>query len=394
MGIHDTLSTDTSNENFRADAKGQIILLAPDSFKGSLTASEAAEAMRRGALRARPASEIRMFPMADGGEGTIEALITSGGERKTVTARDARGIKKEVACGVLPESLFVIETAQIAGILDAGNMSIDTMRRTTLGLGDAIRAALDAGALQIAVGLGGSATNDAGAGMLVALGARLLDERGKELPPAPLAFDKIARIDLAGLDPRLKNVKLMALSDVDSPLTGPLGATAVFGPQKGVEPGQVEALDAKLAHFADCLESAMSKSARDLPGSGAAGGLGFALRMLGAELRPGAEAIADAVGLDAALADVALVLTGEGASDRQTLCGKAPFVVSARARRLGKPTVLLSGLVDPRSLPELNAQFLACFSCVPGPVALGQAIDHAAEYLENATEQVVRIFRP
>ena len=138
----------------------------------------------------------------------------------------------------------------------------------------------------------------------------------------------------------------------------------------------------------------MGKRARDLPGSGAAGGLGFALRMLGAELRPGAEAIADAVGLDAALADAALVLTGEGASDRQTLCGKTPFVVSARARRLSKQTVLLSGFVDPRSLPELNAQFLSCFSCVPGPVALGQAINHAAEYLENATEQVVRIFRP
>ncbi len=372
-------------------AKRPVVVVAPDSFKGSLTAIEAADAMRTGILRVWPEAVVRCFPMADGGEGMIDSLISCGGQRRLVQARDARGVEREVLCGVLPMGVVAIESAQIVGIIDALNLSIPVGDRSTLGVGDAIRKAIDDGATRITIGLGGSCTNDGGAGLLVALGLRLLDAEDHDLQPTPGGMAGLARVDASALDPRLKHIDLQVLSDVNSPLTGEAGATAVFGPQKGVTKEQVGVFDARLAHFADCLESAMQQSARDLPGSGAAGGLGFALRMLGATLRPGAEVIADVIGLEAALADATLVITGEGASDRQTVRGKTPFVVSTRARKQGKPVVLLSGYVAPDSLAELGEHFLACLSCVPGPVELAWAMKNAALCVANTTEQIVRL---
>lgn len=368
------------------------IVVAPDSFKGSLTAIRAAEAMRQGIQRAHADLDVRCFPMADGGEGMIDSLISCGGMRRLTSARDARGVEREVATGLLPDGTIAIEAAQIVGIMDAANTSIAVTHRTTLGVGDAIRRAMDAGSKHIVVGLGGSCTNDGGAGLLVALGARLLDDRGTELPPVPEALQKVARIDLTCLDRRLAFLDLQVLSDVDNPLTGVEGATAVFGPQKGVEAGQISLLDSGLVRFAGCLEHALGKSACDLPGSGAAGGLGFALRMLGATLRPGAEVIADVIGLDAALREATIVVTGEGASDTQTLHGKAPFVVCRRARRFGKPTILLSGCIDPLSVAELNKHFLCCLPCVPGPVELATAMKNAASYIATTAEQITHLF--
>jgi glycerate kinase len=375
----------------KARTSAPVVLVAPDSYKGSLSAIEAAEAMRAGVLRAWPHAVVRMFPMADGGEGMIDSLISCGGRRKSVLVRDARGVERETVCGELPNGVIAIESAQIVGITDAANTSIPVGERSTLGVGDAIRKAMDASATRITVGLGGSATNDGGAGLLVALGLRLLDDEGNELAPTPEAMAGLARVDAAGLDERLKGIDLQVLSDVNSPLTGEAGATAVFGPQKGVTKDQVPIFDARLAHFADCVEAAMGRAARELPGSGAAGGLGFALRMLGATLRPGAEVIADVIGLEDALADVDLVMTGEGASDQQTVRGKTPYVVATRARKHAKPVVLVSGYVRPDALAELDQHFAACFSCVPGPVELAWAMRNAALCVANTAEQVVRL---
>lgn len=370
----------------------KTIVVAPNSFKGSLSASAAAEAMERGVRRARPKNEVACRPMADGGEGTVEALVAGGGERRSVAVRNACGKPTKAVCGWLEDSLYVIETAQIVGLTSEANRRVDVARRTTLGLGDAVRAGLAAGARRIVVGLGGSVTNDGGAGLLAVLGARLLDAEGHELEAEPACFDRLARVDLTGLDERLRAVKLIGLSDVNSPLTGERGATAVFGPQKGVAADEIASFDRRLARFADCVEVAFGRRLRDLPGSGAAGGLGFALSALGGELRSGAEAIADAVGLDQVLAKAAVVLTGEGASDRQTLCGKAPFVVAKRARHARVPAVLIAGAVEPESLAALDEHFLVCLSCVPGPVSLEQAVERAALYVENAANEAMRLF--
>jgi len=385
------MSRADSGSDDQQQSASPVVVVAPDSFKGSLTAVEAAQAMREGVLRVWPQARVLCFPMADGGEGMIDALISCGGTRKQMLARDARGVEREVLCGELPNGVVAVESAQIVGITDALNVSIAVGERTTLGLGDVLRKAMDGGARRITVGLGGSCTNDGGAGLLVALGVRLLDDEGNQLPPTPEGLARLARVDASGLDARLQQVDLQVLCDVDSPLTGKTGATAVFGPQKGVTAEQEPIYDARLAYFADCLERELQRSARDLPGSGAAGGLGFALRMLGATLRPGAEVIADGIGLEDAIAGADLVLTGEGASDGQTVRGKTPYVVSTRARRHGVPTVLLSGYVAPDSLRKLGEHFTACLSCVPGPVDLAWAMGHAAQSVANTAEQIVRL---
>lgn len=385
------MSTKNVKKISHASAGLHSVVVAPDSFKGSLTAMQAAEAMRQGIQRAKADLDVSCFPMADGGEGMIDSLISRGGTKRSVPARDARGVEREIVTGLLPDGIAAIEAAQIVGITDTANTGIAVAQRTTLGVGDAIRRAMDTGCKRITVGLGGSCTNDGGAGLLVALGARLLDECGKELSPTPEALQRITRVDLAGLDRRLGDIEIQVLSDVDNPLLGEVGATTVFGPQKGVEAEQVALFDSALARFADCIENAIGKLARNLPGSGAAGGLGFALRLLGATLRPGAEVIAEIIGLDKALRKASFVMTGEGASDAQTLRGKAPFVVCNRARRFGKPTMLLSGYIDPSSVAELNRHFLCCLSCVPGPIDRATAMKNASSYLATTAEQIMRI---
>jgi len=366
-----------------------VVVIAPDSFKGSLSAQRAADSIGRGILRALPSSSVRSYPMADGGEGTRNAL---GGTRLIVSARNAAGNAKSVATGLLSNGTGVIEVAEIVGITDTEGMSIPVSERTTLGVGDALRALLDKGARKVAIALGGSSTNDAGAGLLVALGMRLFDDKENPLTPFPGELGKVARVDLSSLDSRLRELDLLVMSDVNNPLLGAQGATAVFGPQKGVALSQVATLDANLAHYADHLEHAIGRSARDLPGSGAAGGLGFALNILGANVRSGAEAIADAIGLDAALAGADWVITGEGRSDEQTLHGKAPYVICQRAHRLGIPTSLLSGAVDAEALPALNQHFEGCFSLTPGPIDLPTALSQADLFLSGAAEQMARLW--
>ena len=371
---------------------GPIIVVAPDSFKGSLSAQEAADAIARGVLRALSSSTIRSYPMADGGEGTLRALLGSGGRSYMVQARDVTGEMRSVPTGLLSDGSAVIEIAEIVGITDRKVTSISVEKRTTLGVGDALRALLDKGIKKIAIALGGSSTNDGGAGMLVALGVELRNAAGCLLDPIPEALGEVAHINMSGLDPRLAAVELLVLSDVNNPLTGKQGATAVFGPQKGVASSQVEQLDADIAHYANHLEQAFNRTARQIPGSGAAGGLGFALNLLGAKVCSGAEAVADMLNIDQAMADADWVITGEGRSDAQTLHGKAPCVVCQRARRLAVPASLLSGAIDIASLPQLSQHFSGCFSIAPGPIDLPTSLSQADPLLADAAEQMARLW--
>ncbi|MDR5738434.1 glycerate kinase [Caballeronia sp. LZ016] len=377
--------------NVTPAAPAPVVVIAPDSFKGSLSAEGVANAIADGIKRARPDAELRIRPMADGGEGTLDAMLAAGGERRMLNVRGAAAARRDAATGLLADGSAIIETAEVVGITDPDGMVVPVTERSTLGMGEAIRALLDSGARRFFVALGGSSTNDGGAGLLVGLGLKLFDADGRELQPAPSSLAKVARVDASGLDPRLKEAEFVGMSDVDNPLTGEHGATAVFGPQKGVTPDQIATIDAALAHFADRLEPAMGFVRRNEPGAGAAGGLGFALHMLGARFETGAEVVAREIGLDDALAGANWLITGEGRSDVQTLHGKAPFIACKHARAAGVTASLLSGAVDSAALPRLSQFFSGCFSPAPGPITLDVAIRDAARLLANEAEQLTRL---
>ncbi|MCX5544848.1 glycerate kinase [Paraburkholderia sp. CNPSo 3076] len=368
-----------------------VIVIAPDSFKGSLSADGVAAAIAEGIRRVRADADIRIRPMADGGEGTLDAMLSMGGERRVLTVEGAAGPKRDSAVGLLHDGSAIVETAEIVGITDPVGMGVPVDARSTRGVGEAIRALLDEGVRRFYVALGGSSTNDAGAGLLAGLGLQLFDAADKPLEPTPQALAQVARVDVSGLDARLREASFVGMSDVDNPLTGEHGATAVFGPQKGVTPEQVAPIDAALGRFADLLEAALGPRVRDEAGSGAAGGLGFALRMLGASFEPGAEVVARTIGLDEALDRADWLITGEGRSDVQTLHGKAPFIACRHAAALGVPATLLSGAVDAAALPRLAEHFSGCFSPAPGPITLETAIRDAARLLANEAEQLGRL---
>jgi glycerate kinase len=370
-----------------------VIVIAPDSFKGSLTARQVASAIGRGILRAIPDARLHLCPIADGGEGTLDALLQAGGEIQMIALRDARGMQREAPVAILPNGTAVIETAEIVGITDADAMALPVGERSTEGIGDAIRILLDRGVRSFLIALGGSSTNDGGAGMLCALGLKLYDAAGALLPPHPAALQKLARVDASGLDGRLAQASIVGMSDVDNPLCGDNGASAIFGPQKGVTPDQVAPLDRTLAHFADLLERATDRSAADSAGAGAAGGLGYALLMLGARLQSGAETVCSSIGLDTHLQNADWVITGEGRSDAQTLQGKAPFIAARQARRFGVDSTLLSGAIDQQALPALRQHFTGCFSIVLGPTSLAQAIAEADQLLQASAEQMAAIWQ-
>lgn len=370
-----------------------IVVIAPDSFKGSLSAEEVAAAIGAGVKAAIPDAQVRLCPIADGGEGTLDALMHAGGERFTVHCRNAAGQAMTAPVGILKDGSAVVESAAIVGLTDAAGTRVPVELRTTLGVGDAIKNLLDRGARRFLVALGGSSTNDGGAGLLEALGVVLRDAAGEKVAAQPAQLHRVASIDVSALDPRIGEAHFVAMSDVDNPLCGEEGATAVFGPQKGVRADQVEQLDHALRHFASILEQALGHRASDQPGAGAAGGLGYALLMLGAQFRSGAETVADHIGLDEALAGADWLITGEGRSDAQTLHGKAPFIASQRARRAGVPTTLLSGGIDRASLQKLQAGFSGCFSISFGPMSLEEAIKQAPGLLQDSGEQLARLWQ-
>ncbi len=367
------------------------VVLAPDSFKESMSAAEAAAAMARGVRAVLPDAECVEVPMADGGEGTAAALVAAlGGEWRTVAATDALGRPIEASYG-LGADLAVIEVAAAVGIGLVAPADRDVLASSSSGVADLVRDALDAGATRLIVGLGGSATTDGGAGLLAGLGARWLDADGRELPPTPVGLADLDRVDLSGLDPRVAEVSMDLACDVTNPLLGPQGSAAVFGPQKGATPEQVPVLDATLVRVADALVAAGLPDVRDLPGSGAAGGLGAAFLALGARMRRGVEVVAEAAHLDDAVAGADLVLTGEGSLDRQTLSGKTPAGVAEVAARAGVPVVAFAGRLGEGSDELVGRGFAAVVPITTGPCDLATALADGPANLERAVATALRL---
>jgi len=375
------------------------VVVAADSFKGSLSAPEACAALGRGLARAIPALDLRLRPMADGGEGTLDAILAAIGDaaqRKIVDVRGAGGAPVAAAYGLVPHPVgltAVVEVAQVVGITDATAMATAIGGRSTRGVGDLLVALLDMGVRRFMIGLGGSSTNDGGSGLLETLGLALFDNAGRALVPTPNGLASLARVDASALDPRIAECDIRIMSDVNNPLTGAMGATAIFGPQKGVRREDIETFDATLGRFAKLAENALGRSVEQRPGAGAAGGLGFAFALLGGSFSSGAEVVAELIGLDAALADADWAITGEGRSDRQTLLAKAPFVVAQHAAARGVPVTLVSGAIDPAALADLGAHFAGCFGLPHGPATLPDSIANAAQLLEERAVEIGRVFQ-
>jgi glycerate kinase len=375
------------------------VLVAPDSFGGALDSVAVARAIARGWGRARPDDELVLAPMADGGEGTLAAVAAALGdaaERRAVATVDALGRLIDAEWLVLDEGRGAfVEMASASGLarLTPEERTPENVgRASTRGTGDLLRAALDAGVERITIGLGGSATNDGGAGLLTALGVRFLDGSGRDLPDGGASLAELGRIDAAGLDPRLGDVALIVASDVTNPLCGPRGASATYGPQKGADPETVAALDAALARLGSAIEDATGRLVADLPGAGAAGGttaglLGFT----GAVLRPGVEVVAELVGLAAALESADLVITGEGRADEQTLHGKTAMGVATLARPRRTPVVLLCGALGPGA-EALDAAmaFSVVQPILDAPASLAEAMGDTERLLANAADRLAR----
>lgn len=370
------------------------IVIAPDSFKESLSAPDTAAAIARGVKAACPHAEIVCIPMADGGEGTVAAVLgATGGQWRSTPVRGALADRVDAHWGWIDGNAAVIEMAAAAGLEQVPPEQRDPLRATSYGVGELIRAALDAGAQRIILGLGGSATNDAGAGMLAALGLRILDAGGVQVAPGGAALAHAVRVDTSTLDPRLAGTRIEVASDVDNPLCGPHGASAIFGPQKGASAPQVAQLDAALANFADVCARALGRDERDTAGAGAAGGLGFAAHaFLSARFRPGVEVIAELGGLAQAMQGAALAFTGEGRMDEQTLHGKTPAGVARIAKQAGVPVVALAGSLGAGYHVLKDIGITAAFSLAPGPITLAQACTQAADLLADRAYDVTRLF--
>ncbi len=371
------------------------IVIAPNALKGCLTAAEAAEALARGVARIRPDIDIVQVPVADGGDGLADVLVNAlhGVERTALVSGPLGDPVSTTFCHVPARRLAAIEMATASGLALLAKERLNPLLTTTLGTGELIKAALDLDIVHLIVGIGGSATNDGGIGMAAALGARFLDGNGQPVEPVGGALGMIERIDLSGLDPRLAAMRIEVICDVDNPLLGERGAAHVYGPQKGATPEQVRMLEAGLANLAAVIDRDLGLDVRDLPGAGAAGGLGAGLKaFLKAELRRGVDLVLDLVKLDERLRDADLALTAEGQIDVQTAFGKAPAGVAERARAHGVPCIAIAGSVG-RGLDALHELGInAVFSLCPGPVSLEQAMASGGDYLAAAAEQVVRAF--
>ncbi|MFD4375265.1 glycerate kinase [Streptomyces sp. NPDC058486] len=370
------------------------IAVAPSGFKESLSAPEAAEAIAEGLRRVRPDAVVDLIPLVDGGEGTAQALAAAtGGRLLPRVAAGPLGLPVRTHFALLDRSSAVVEMAAVAGLslVPAGRR--DPGATTTYGVGELIRAALDAGARRILVGCGDSGTSDGGAGALQALGARLLDAEGVELPLGGAALTRLDRIDPAGLDPRLAAAELLVACNPYNVLCGERGVARVFGPQKGARPERVEELAAALDRWAALLvrDLGAPPAIGTAPGSGASGGLGAGLAALEARLLPRFEVLLDHVDLDARLARADLVITAEGALDGQTVRGKVPAEVARRAKAHGVPVLALAGTLG-QGAHEVRAVGVDAYgSILPAPVALPEALDRGAEFLADAAERALRM---
>lgn len=371
------------------------IVCAPNALKGSLPASRAARAMAMGAARAAPDAEIVSIPFSDGGDGLVEVVADIlGGEVHTETVSDPLFRQVQAEFCLLPsEQTAAIEMAKASGLSLLARDELNPMETTTLGTGELISKALDRGVSRILVGIGGSATNDGGVGMATALGARFLDAKGREIEPIGKALPSLAGIDLSRMDSRLNQVHVDVVCDVDNPLLGPTGASRVYGPQKGAGPDQVEELEAGLANLARLISAELGQDVADIPGAGAAGGLGAGLQaFLGAHLRPGVEVMLELVNMESRLHRADLVITAEGQVDGQTFYGKGPFGIARKAGTMGVPCVLLAGSIHP-DLPDIESTGLSAILPITArPMTLSQAMAEAESFLTFTTEQAIRLF--
>jgi glycerate kinase len=372
------------------------IIVAPDSFKGSVSALGVAEAMERGIHAVFPEADVIKVPIADGGEGTVEALVAAtAGRLMHTTVRGPMGVPLSAHWGVSGDGLTAfIEMASASGLPLVPKELRDPRIASTFGTGELMKAALDAGLRRLVVGIGGSATNDGGSGMARALGVRFLDAGGRELPEGGAALVRLARIDLSGLDPRLAEASILVACDVDNPLCGPRGASAVYGPQKGATPQVVAELDGALAVMAAVATSATGRDIALSPGAGAAGGLGAGLLFFTpASLRPGVSIVLETTGFEVLIQGADLVITGEGRTDFQTAMGKAPVGVAEVARRHGVPVICLSGGLGDGADDVLDHGIDALVSTVPQPMTLEACMSQGAVLLEAAAARVCRLLK-
>lgn len=369
------------------------IVIAPDSYKGSVSAVAVADAMERGVRKVFPNAEVVKMPIADGGEGTVETMIeASGGTWVEETVVGPLGEPVKAGWGIMGDGeTGVIEMAAASGLPLVGDRK-NPLITTTYGTGELILSALNRGLKRIIIGIGGSATNDGGVGMARALGVRFLDADGKELANGGGALADLASIDVSGIDKRLHDITLLVACDVDNPLCGPNGASYAYGPQKGATPEMVEALDAALANYAAIAEKTLGKSVKDTPGAGAAGGLGAGLMLFTqTELRPGIDIILEVNEFDQALQGASLMLTGEGQTDFQTARGKAPVGAAKWAKKYDIPVVCISGGLGKGADEVLAHGIDALASIAPRPISLEDCIAQGEQLLEEATERICRL---
>ena len=370
------------------------VVIAPDSYKGCLSALEVAKAMERGVLSVFPSAEVRKIPIADGGEGTVAALVTAtNGQLRQTEVTDPLGNKIIAHWGVLGDGrTAVIEMAAASGLPLVPKEKRDPRVTTTYGTGELIKAALAEGLAKIIIGIGGSATNDGGTGMARALGVRFLDAAGQEVAAGGGSLAEICQIDTTGLDPRLKNTEIVVACDVDNPLCGTRGASAVFGPQKGATPEMVQQLDAGLAKYASCARQATGRDVAEKAGAGAAGGLGAGLMFFTpAQLKPGVEIVLDAVGFSDIVRDADFVITGEGRTDFQTAFGKAPVGVAKVAKTHGAPVFCISGGLGEGADDVLAQGIDAVMSICDRPLSLEVCMAAGAQLIEPAAARLSRI---
>ncbi|ACL71040.1 glycerate kinase [Halothermothrix orenii] len=372
------------------------VLIAPDSFKGSLTALEVAESIERGIKKVIPGAEIIKVPMADGGEGTVRSLVdATGGEIVYEEVTGPLGDKVKACYGLLGSGeTAVIEMATASGLPLVPPEQADPGKTTTYGTGELIKAALDKGVKELIIGIGGSATNDGGMGMAQALGVSFRDSRGRELGSGGIELARLEKIDLSALDSRIKGVDIKVACDVNNPLYGPDGAAYVYAPQKGADPEMVEELDRNLKHFAIIVKRELGIDLQSIPGAGAAGGLGAGLvAFTGAELRSGVEIVMEANHFTDKLNGVDLVITGEGKIDGQTITGKTPIGVARKAKERGIPVIGIAGTLGDDADLVLEEGIDAIFSIMERPVTLKEALKYTETWLESTAASIMRLIK-
>ncbi|QWU15232.1 glycerate kinase [Paenibacillus sophorae] len=374
----------------------KTFVLAPDSFKESMTAKEVCIAMEKGLRKVYPAANYIHVPMADGGEGTVQSLVdASGGQIHYIEVTGPLGQPVTAKYGILGDgTTAAIEMASASGIHLVTEETKNPLITTTYGTGELIRECLDQGIRKMIIGIGGSATNDGGTGMAEALGAKFLDEKGNLLPRGGGYLDRLASIDISSLDERLRETRLIVACDVTNPLCGEHGASHVFGPQKGATPEMVRRLDANLAHYAEVVKQQLYKDVRDIPGAGAAGGLGAGLLIFTqAVLRKGIEIVVEYTRLKQKLADADIVFTGEGGIDFQTKFGKTPYGVARAAKESGKKVIAIAGYVG-EGIDTLYAEGIdAVFGIVPGASGLEKLLAEGPQNVERTCENIARVLK-